>query len=166
MAIPVVPIAGIDITATPAGTGTSNDEGNEFPLGTRVAFTDGQEYIFVHASGAITQYDWVAIDENYEAAAGTKALADDGHLVGFAQVAFADNDFGWVATRGSNISVRVAASCAVDVTLYTTSTAGVLDDTSASQTAINGVVLVEATTTSGVAAHEIIATNPWTAVAT
>ncbi|MGI9383869.1 MAG: hypothetical protein ACR2PO_12010 [Methyloligellaceae bacterium] len=160
------PLAGVDLTATPAGTGTSSDEGNEFPLGTRVMTADAGEYIFVHASGAITQYDAVGIDENFEAAALTKAIADDGHIVGFAQVAFADNDFGWVAHRGSNISVRLAASCAADVTLYTTATAGVLDDTAASQTAVNGVVAVAAASAGGVSTKEIIATNPWTAVAT
>ena len=154
----ITPIAGVDLAATKAGTGSSYDQGGEHPLGMRVTGPDGTEWMYVHASGAITQYDAVGIDENYEAAALTKAIADDGHTVGFAQVAFADNAFGWVALRGSNINVRLAASCAADVSLYTTSVAGVLDDTSASQTKINGVTAVVAAT-AGVTARELIAST-------
>jgi hypothetical protein len=141
---------GVDFTATPTTAG--------FDLGTRVLGSDGTEWVYVQASGAITQYDAVGIDENYQAAALTKAIADDGHQIGFAQVAFTDNDYGWVATRGSNISVRVAASCAADVALYTTATAGVLDDTSTSQTNIDGVVAVAAVATAG--ETEVIASFP------
>jgi len=118
--------------------------------------TDNTEWVYVQASGAITQYDCVAIDENFQAAAMTKTLADAGHDVGFAQVAFVDNDYGWVACDGANNSVRVAASCAADVSLYTTATAGVLDDTSASQTKIEGPVLVAAGTSAAVSAREVL----------
>lgn len=155
------PIAGVDLATTKAGTGTSFDEGAEFPLGTRVSGPDGTEWMYVHASGAITQYDAVGIDENFEAAALTKAIADDGHTIGFAQVAFTDNDFGWVALRGSNINVRLAASCAADVSLYTTSTAGVLDDTSASQTKVNGVVAVAAATNTVSSREALASTYPY-----
>jgi isopentenyl phosphate kinase len=141
---------GVEVSATPTTA--------EFDLGTRVTGTDGTEWVYVQASGAITQYDAVGIDEDYQAAALTKAIADDGHAIGFAQVAFADNDYGWVATRGSNISVRLAANCAADVALYTTATAGVLDDASTSQTNIDGVVAVAGVTTAG--SDEVIATFP------
>lgn len=140
--------AGVDLTATPTSAG--------FDLGTCVPGTDNTEWVYVQASGAITQYDAVGIDENYQAAALTKAIADAGHQIGFAQVAFADNDYGWVACKGSNISVRVAVSCAADVALYTTATAGVVDDTSASQTKLNGAVLVAAGTSSAVSAREVM----------
>src|SRR5690606_14854717 len=103
---------------------------------------------------------WVAIDENFQAVMGTKALADAGHQVGFAQVAFSDNDFGWVCVHGpGNITVRVLASCAADVQLYTTGTPGALDDTSASQTLLRGVVLVTAATDTA-STREAIAVYP------
>lgn len=143
---------GIDLTATPTTA--------EQTLGTRKTATDGQEYIYIQASGAITQYDCVGIDENYQCAAITKTIVDDGWMIGFAQVAFDDNDYGWVAIKGSNMSVRVRASCAADVALYTTASAGVLDDTSASQTKIEGIVLVAAGTSAAVSARELIATFP------
>lgn len=143
---------GIDLTATP--------DTIEHVLGTRVTATDGQEYVYVQASGAITQYDVVGIDENFQAAAVTKAIVDDGWEIGVAQVAFADNDYGFVATKGSNLTARVAGSCAADVALYTTSTAGVLDDTSASQTKIDGIVAIAANATTAASTTEVLLTFP------
>ena len=148
------PMLGVDISATPS----ANDSG--IALGTRVLATDGQEYLYVLAGSAITQYDCVGVDEKYTANPLTKAIADDGWIIGFAQVAFASGDYGWVATKGSNINSRVAGSCAADVTLYTTATAGVLDDTSTSQTNIDGVVCVASNGTTATASVEVIATWP------
>tara|TARA_S200002703_G_C3780738_1_gene240562 strand:+ start:245 stop:697 length:453 start_codon:yes stop_codon:yes gene_type:complete len=118
----------------------------------------GNEMIYVQASGAIAQYAAVGVDETGQAAELTKAMADDGYHIAFAQVAFADNEYGWVVTRGQDIECKLAASCAADVALYTTATAGVLDDLSTSQTKIDGVVSVETITAATNA--EIIATWP------
>lgn len=151
--------AGIDLTALVAGT-TTDGAGAPHALGTRVTASDGSAWLMVQAGAAITQYSWVAIDENFQAVMGTKALADAGHQVGFAQVAFTDNDFGWVCVHGpGNINVRALASCAADVQLYTSGTAGALDDTSASQTLIRGVVLVAAATNTA-STRECIAVYP------
>lgn len=140
-------VLGVDLDATIAGTGTSSDEGNDFALGARVNAEDGQVYMYVHASAAISQYDVVGISETFEAAPLTKAMADDGWGIGAAQVAFADNDFGWVCISGV-AEINVLASCAPDVKLYTTGTAGKLDDATASQTAIDGIVQADAAVTS------------------
>lgn len=133
-------------------------------VGTRVKGRDGQEYIYVQASGAITQYDVVAIDEDYTARAVTSALAGAGHMPGFAQVAFADNEYGWVALRGSNIKVRAASSCAADALLYVGCTGisnGVVDDASATgRVTLQGVVLAAANASSTTTALECIAHNP------
>lgn len=151
---------GVNLAATTAGDTT---DGNlaKFRLGERVRASDGSEWLYVQAGAAITIYSWVAIDENYQAVMGTKALADVGHQVGFAQNAFADNDFGWVAVHmPGNGSVRVLTSCAADVQLYTSGTAGVLDDTSGSQTLIRGVVIVVAASATAVGYREAIAVYP------
>jgi hypothetical protein len=129
----------------------------QFTVGTRARSPDA-EYAYVHASGAITAGDAVAIDEDWEAAALTKSLADVDHTIGFAQIAFADNDYGWVALNGRSINCRLASACAADVSLFTTGTAGVLDDISTSQTKIGGVRSV--TTITNGAASEIIANYP------
>lgn len=152
---------GVDFDVTTAGTGASFDQGGLFAVGTQVTATDGSIWVYVHASAAIAQYDCVAIDENFEATQMTKALADVGHQPGFAQVAFDDNDFGWVCRSGANITVNVLASCAADVQLYTSGTPGKLDDTSASQNLIRGVVLVTAATTTA-SSRECIAVFPST----
>ena len=149
MAIITSPLAGVDIAAVVAGTGTSSDEGDQFALGTKVDFTDGQMYMRVHAATAITQYDAVGIDEDFEASALTKAMADDAWTIGTCQITVADNEFFWVALEGSgNLKVRCAANCAPDVSLYTTGTAGILDDTAASQTKIEGITALGAASAS------------------
>lgn len=151
---------GVDLTRTFDGT-TTDGAGAPFTLGTRVTATDGSEWVFVQAGAAITQYSWLSIDENFQAVMGTKALADAGHQVGFAQVAFDDNDFGWVAVNApGNVTVRVLGSCAADVQLYTSGTAGALDDTAASQTLIRGVVIVSANSTTAASTKEAIAVYP------
>ena len=104
--------------------------------------------------------DFVGIDENNQAAPLTKAMADDGWAIGVAQVAFADNDGGWVASRGRNLNGAVLGSVAADVPLYTSATAGSLDDTSASQTKIDGVVAVAANGTTAAGNVEVLLTFP------
>lgn len=138
--------------------GTSAD----FSVGSRAIGTNGTEWVYVKASAALTQYAAVAVDEDYNATSLTKALADAGHRVGWAQAAFAANDYGWVAISGSNIQGRVAASCAADVALYTTATAGVMDDDPTAQTKLNGVRIVTAGSAGGISNREMIVTNPWT----
>src|SRR4030067_211074 len=95
--------AGVDITATPTSP--------QFALGQTAKGADKTEWVYVQASGAITAYDCVAIDEDFTARAVTSALAGAGHRAGFAQVAFADNNYRWGATKGTNILVCAASSC-------------------------------------------------------
>lgn len=134
----------------------------EFALGTTAKGTDGTEWLYVQANGAITQYDFLGVDENYQAAALTDAMALDGWIVGVAQLAFDDNDYGWVPVRGANISGRVGASCAADVDLWTSATGGILDDDSTTipYTKIDGVVAVGANTLTISAAVEVLLTFP------
>lgn len=150
----VTGLLGVDITATP----DANDFG--IALGTRTMHTDDQEYVHVLAGSAITQYQWVGIDENFNAYPLTKAMADDGWSIGIAQVAFASGDYGWVAVRGHNLTAKVLGSCAADVALYTSGTAGSVDDTSASQTKIDGAVVVTANGTTAAANVEVLLTSP------
>lgn len=151
-------IIGAYLGATKAGT-TTNGEGAEFALGTRAHGTDGSEWVYVQAGAAITQYDCVTIDENYQAVAADTTPVVAGHMIGFAQVAFADNDLGWVAMQGSNITCRIAGSCAADVQLYLSGTNGILDDTSTG-VLIRGVTAVTTNSTTAASTSEIIALNP------
>lgn len=134
-----------------------------FTLGACAVGSDGTEWLYVQCASAqaITQYDTVTVDENFVASPVTAAALNVGHKIGFAQAAFTKNEFGWVATRGSNINARVAASCNADVELYATATAGVLDDAVTTATdLVKGVVAVAGTTTAVAKAVEILATWP------
>jgi hypothetical protein len=151
---------GIDLDATTAGT-TTNGADAVYALGQSVTATDGSQWVYVQAGAAITQYSWLSIDENFQAVMGTTALAAAGHAVGFAQVGFADNEFGWVCVHApGNIRVRALNSCAADVQLYTSGTAGVLDDTSAGVNLIRGCVLVVAASNTATGNREVIAVYP------
>jgi hypothetical protein len=134
----------------------------QFKLGTRGYGDDGSEWVYVQASGAITQYDAVGIDEDFQADQVDSTVGGAAWLPGFAQVAFADNDYGWVATRGSNLYVR-AKNVSADSQLAVGSTgvsAGVLSVSATGSVRLNGVVVI--TTAGSTAAHnvEIIATAP------
>lgn len=137
---------GVDTTAVVAGTGTSSDEGDDFTLGECHTTPDGGTVMRVHAAAAIDQYDFVSIDENFEATALADAGGAAGHMLGVAQVAIADNEFAWVYVEGTNINGNILASCAADTeALWTSATDGHVDDaTSAGAVRLEGVVVVAA----------------------
>lgn len=116
--------------------------------GDRVKGNDGSEWMYVQASaaGTIAQYAVVAVQAACTAAPVTHALARGGHTIGVAQNAFAAGEYGWVALNGQNLTINVLGSCAAGVTLYTTDTAGALDDATASGSAgvIYGLTLTVA----------------------
>ena len=132
--------------------GTSAGDG-QHRLGERYTDVDGNVHVYVQASGAITpaaEAVAVAIDEDYQATELTTALALAGHRVGWApQQTIIDDDCFWARISGV-FPIRVAANCAADIQLYTTATAGILDDASGtgSLARIDGVVLTVAAGTS------------------
>lgn len=103
-----------------------------FALNTLTTGNDGSELVRVIAGSAIAQYDCVHILTSGTAAPITATLAKTAGRVGFAQTALGSGETGWVHLRSSNIRVKVLASCANLVPLYTTDTAGSLDDATAS----------------------------------
>lgn len=147
----------------PAGANLSRlTTDQEFDLLTRATGSDGVTAIYVQANGAIGQYDAVGIDENGQAAKLTTAIANSGWMIGFAQSAFADNEYGWVAHSGTDIKVNVLANCGADVGLFTSATAGSLDDGPTGTTFIRGVTPV--TAVGGTAGSvQVISLNPYAA---
>lgn len=103
------------------------------PLLTEVQANTGR-FVKVKASAAVAQYDCVKIDDDGTIAGLTTAVSgSEPTRCGVAQVAFASADYGWVwigsgGGSGSGIKVTVAANCAADVKIGTTTTAGTLDD--------------------------------------
>lgn len=118
---------------------TSTDA--KFKPGTMVLGTDGTRWIYAKASATLTQYDCVVIDSSFKANAITSALCTEGASIAWPQVGVLTDEYFWGAMEGRTINIRVAAACASNVALYTTATAGVLDDTAAN-CLINNVKIV------------------------
>ncbi|WP_226552974.1 hypothetical protein [Celeribacter naphthalenivorans] len=105
------------------------EEGKGFGLGDRYCATNGDEYIFVQADGAISANDVVIISEAYQADQIDTTNSDGalGDRVGVAPAAFSDDDYGWVQVKGT-CSINVATGAAANTKLNTTATAGRVDD--------------------------------------
>lgn len=116
----------------------------EIQTGTCVSTDDGGVAMYVQAASEIAQYNAVAIgfDEtvvNLTTSAITEASGTS-RKVGFASdVSIASGSYGWVKLSGRP-KVKLAANCADKVALYTTATAGTLDDAVVSVGEVVGVV--------------------------
>ena len=103
-------------------------QGKGFGLGDRHIDQTGNEYVYVQAGvGGITANFVATIDEAYGAVMVSTSNDARGDLLGVAPATIAANSFGWVQVKGV-CNVQVAASCAANVRLNTTATAGQLDD--------------------------------------
>ena len=97
--------------------------------GQRLKDHRGYEYAFIRANNAnITAHHTCVIQGNgLTARLTTTTTADVGRLCGIAFVAIPHNSYGWLCIWGAGL-INVAASCTADNHLYTTTTAGRLDD--------------------------------------
>lgn len=139
MTHPVTPIAGVKFSGT--------EDAQRFALGTEVIDSDGGKRMYVQSKGEITLGSILHIDANYKAAMVTDTLAKSSGRIGLAIHTVSASDlFFWAATAWINKPTRVAGSCAANAQLFTTGTAGVLDDATAStsQVQVQGVVLASA----------------------
>ena len=88
-----------------ADPSTSSGTTAEFNLGERDCFSNGTlsyDAIYVLANGAITANAFVKIDDDYQVTEVTTAISgSEPTRVGCAQVALADNEYGWVAVNGT-----------------------------------------------------------------
>ena len=100
-------------------------------LGTSAKTDDGGEVVYCISSGAVSQYALCGINEDFDVYMMTTALSVQSDRLGFPQIAFAAGEYGWVYLRGSNIKVRTKASALADAQLWTTASAGVVDDATA-----------------------------------
>ena len=146
-------LLGVDTSELIASTGRPR-----FALGTRHTDKSGYEWMYVQSSVAFAQYDVVTIKSTFQGLPITAASAKVSPMVGFAQVAFAVDEFGWVMTQGKPV-IRVLVDAAVDKPLYTSGTAGALDDATTSQ-AIRGLVLEDTMTTTTSGTVTALATFP------
>ena len=134
-------------TSAPAGYTTSP----LYELGSESVGENNTRWMYVKASGAIKQYDCVAITETFVASSISNTLAKKGYYVGFAQVAFADGEYGWVAMKGTGIQARVKGVVSRSSKVYcpasASGSAGVLRTSATARIKLAGIVTV--TTSSG-----------------
>lgn len=122
--------------ATPSAVGfigvdvTRVDTVQKFPLGQTITTANGGRYRYIRAGAAIAQYDALKADAAEGAFDWQPTAAADEGILGIAQVAIGDNEFGWVLIEGKGF-VKVAATVVAGASLVTIATAGTLDDTAA-----------------------------------
>lgn len=93
------------------------------------------DFMFVQASGAVTAFDAGIISSaGLFVSVTTTTASTTPKIVGIAQCAAATGEYLWVfigngGGTGKGIKARVAASYVAGTKVYTTATAGVLDDT-------------------------------------
>lgn len=142
---------GIDLTAVYASTSAGSLSTMPARPGDRVHTTNGGVYQFARCASDTAQYNAV-IFSNYGDSASltptvsfvpvttTNAAALGWNEIGFCQNSVASSYYTWVAMNGSNIRCTLLIGCNPKVLLYTTATAGSLDDTTVSAGVIVGVV--------------------------
>jgi len=130
-------------TETIGSTVVQTGNAVRMPLGTKVSLNDGGEALYVQALSAIPAFNAVVISVGHVASNLTTTNAADGSgiskQVGWAQTSIAISAYGWVQTSGRPKG-NLASACADRVILFTTGTAGVLDDATVSAALIAGVV--------------------------
>jgi len=135
----------------------NTDTSPQFNVGTSVNLDDGGQAVYVQAASAVAQYDAVSVRFDNTVVPITTTNSANSKAVGFAQTSIASAAYGWVQIGGKPV-VKLAASCLPAVPLYTTATAGTLDDTAVSGGLVAGIVAV--TTASGATALTCVAGYP------
>jgi hypothetical protein len=140
-------LVGANLSAALSSTEVAQGKGAK--KGDRHTDENGNAWVFVQASAACAIYDVLTIKSGYDTTPITAATAKTPMEVGFAQFAFAADEYGWVMTNGRP-TITVLVDAAANVPLYTSGTAGALDDATTSQ-CIRGLVLTDTmtATTSG-----------------
>lgn len=122
---------------------TSNSTSAQIQTGTTVFLNDGGMAVYVRAGSEIAQFAAVAVQENHSVVNLTTGAATEAtgssRQIAFAQTSIASGRYGWVQLSGRP-KVKLAANAADQVVLFTTGTAGVLDDATISACLIAGVV--------------------------
>lgn len=166
MTYAVSPVLGVDITSTSSlQSGSSTVYVPEWGIGSKAITSDCGEHVYIKAGAAITAGDVVQITMSTGSATGITTLLADantttaGQLIGVANTTLASAQHGWACLRGVPYAgINVAASCVRGSPLYTTTTAGQLDDTSSSSHLIAGIELTA--TATGAAVTAGLCSNP------
>ena len=148
--VPNTSVIGVNLTRT--------DTSAQFPVGTVVNLSNGGQAMYIKAStSALSTYGAVSIAKTGLAMLLTTTNAATSSSIGFAQTSIATSSYGWVLLSGK-VLVNGASQCAPAVPLFTTGTAGVVDDATVTAGYLPG--LVAATTISNATALTCQAAYP------
>lgn len=140
---------------------TRTDTSPVVPVGTRVNLSDGGMAVYVQATSEISTYAAAVVAADFSAQMATTALVTEATgtnlQIGWAQTSIASAYYGWLQVSGRPIA-NLAANCADRVALFTTSTAGVMDDAVVSIGYAPGVWAI--TTISNATAVTLMVANP------
>lgn len=128
-------------------------------LGTVCTAQNNTRWTYVQADGAISAGDLVTIDDAGQATRATIAAAMSGDVLAFAQIAFADNEYGFVAVSGNPVTANVSATSTLNVAIYIGTTSGHISTTASSAT-LAGVALMTANASTAVASFNAIVSWP------
>ncbi len=107
-----------------------------------IAQFNNKFYVYGQPATAIAQYDVVSVNASTGLVAGlTTTNAPAAEHVGVAPVAIASGEYGWVQITGRT-KVKVAGADVKNINQWTTSTAGTLDDATASTYLVLGINLL------------------------
>lgn len=132
----------------------------EHTLGTRATGTKGSIWRYVKATVAVSQYDCVSFGRDWYIEPATPTTVATGDNIGFAQVAFAADEYGWICTAADTLTVAVSSTATAAVQIYIATTSGKLATTTSSGT-LEGVFLDATTSAStGVTLTTAIVVQP------
>ena len=116
--------------------------GTGFRLGQRLQTHDGKEYVYAKNASSNAAYSVVIVNASTFAITGlTTALSAASEIIGVLPAAIASDEYGWVQVYGRT-KVKVLGSCVKNIALFSTTTAGSLDDATASNYRIEGLNLL------------------------
>lgn len=119
---------------------STKDTAQKHDLGYKDYDNVGNEFIYMKGVANLAVGDIVTYDANtFQTTRLTKAEADKLKPMAVAMAAAGASEFGWFQVYGV-AQVSGLASCAKEVAMYTSATAGATDDDATSQTKINRMV--------------------------
>lgn len=120
---------GIDLDSVVSADFATGKYGIRCGLGETHEGNNASEWIYVLATSAVTLGSMVVIETNNTISAlASPNLVSANRRIGFAQTAFATSQYGFVATRGNALLIRLVGGAAGGggQPLYSTDTAGAL----------------------------------------
>lgn len=113
------------------GSSTARSATQHLPIGTRAIDADGNEYLYVKAGGAIAATDAVAAGSTtgLSGVVQTANTATGAPWIGVGHAAFANNEYGFIQTRG--VASVKTGNITAGATVIAKTTAGTLNDAAA-----------------------------------